>query len=787
MLINHLVFNLAAERGRASILVAGASVMARMNCSCVYLCLLSLVLSRGKGSTHVRNRALQEQEPSKLYLLSLLPYPHSTQPSDYQEGPYIFPGGQIAVELINNRSDILKGYDLELIEAVSGCTDTLPGVVSFVNEIFHSGKQIVGVIGPVCSNSAVFLSPLLNREDIALVNIHLSLVPIMKDGTRYPYSFGTARSVDTLVTAAVELMQRNNWYEIVILHDNLQMYVNWMYESFEARLTQEPKYQIVSSLPIFPFEEVLRDIQGFEQRIIFLMAGYEEARRIVCFALHQEMVYPKIQWVIFGMSINELRLSVQAEEYNCSGEEMISALNNSFFIDFSRDFSDSNTTTDLGVSFGDFSQTYFTKVSGLGPEKLEEIGYLDAMLYFDAVSIMALALNNSIPALRGLNLSLEDYGYGNTEGTKAIAESILDLDFASVSGKIKFDKNTGFVLNRLTNIYQIQGNTSHAIGQYNVTQMTVRFNHSIKNVIGSNFTVVTVYVPIYVIVLHFGIMTILLCITVAVHVLSIVYRDFESIKASSPNLNHLAYAGLYLLFVDLIMEAIRSGFSINEQAYTVLCNSTNFFLFAGNTLLLGTMCAKTWRLYRIFVHYLEPGPFLSSKFLITLILILVAVDIVLCILWTAINPSRYELSSEQPASISTADKKGRVYVSSKCVSDNEIVWSGILTGYQLMIGACALWLAVLSRHITLKNFNTRGVALLSYFIGFTFAFGFPVQAVLELALRNIIVEFVAYAVLLYIEMALFLVFLCILPIIPLVKQKVNLRINLTSFTDVTSV
>ena len=161
--------------------------MARMNRSCVYLCLLSLVLSRGKGGTHVRNRALQEQEPSKLYLLSLLPYPHSTQPLDYQEGPYIFPGGQIAVELINNRSDILKGYDLELIEAVSGCTDTLPGVVSFVNEIFHSGKQIVGVIGPVCSNSAVFLSPLLNREDIALVNIHLSLVPIMKNGTRYPY------------------------------------------------------------------------------------------------------------------------------------------------------------------------------------------------------------------------------------------------------------------------------------------------------------------------------------------------------------------------------------------------------------------------------------------------------------------------------------------------------------------------------------------------------------------------------------------------------------------------
>ena len=751
------------------------SVMARM-CSCVYLCLLSLVFSRGKGSTHVRNRTLQEQEPSKLYLLSLLPYPHSTQPSDYQEGPYIFPGGQIAVELINNRSDILKGYDLELIEAVSGCTDTLPGVVSVVNEVFHSGKQIVGVIGPVCSNSAVFLSPLLNREDVALVNIHLSLVPIMKNGKRYPYSFGTARSVDTLVTAAVELMRQNNWYEIVILHDNLQTYVNWMYESFEARLAQEPKYQIVSSLPIFPFEEVLRDIQGFERRIIFLMAGYEEARRIVCFALHQEMVYPKIQWVIFGMNINELRSSVQAEEYNCSGEEMISALNNSFFIDFSRDFSDSNTTTDLGVSFGDFSQTYSIKVSGLSPEKLEEIGYLDAMHYFDAVSTIALALNNSIPALRGLNLSLEDYGYGNTEGTKAIAESILDLDFAGVSERIKFDKSTGFVLNRLTNIYQVQGNTSHAIGQYNITQMTVRLNDSIQNVISSNFTVVIVYVPIYVIVLHFGIMTILLCITVAVHVLSIVYRDFESIKASSPNLNHLAYAGLYLLFVDAIIEAVRSGFSINDQAYTVLCNSNHFLYYAGFTLLLGTICAKTWRLFRIFVHYLDPGPFISSKFLITFILILVAVDIVLSILWTAINPLHYQVP-RAPANISSADMNGRVSVSATCDSKNRIIWMGILTGYQVLLNFCAICLAFLTRHIKLKNFTTSGVALLSYFSVFIFFLWLPLSAILAVTLQNVILNFVTFAITIYILAVMFLVFLFVPPVFPLLKQKVSQHVN----------
>ena len=50
------------------------------------------------------------------------------------------------------------------------------------------------------------------------------------------------------------------------------------------------------------------------------------------------------------------------------------------------------------------------------------------------------------------------------------------------------------------------------------------------------------------------------------------------------------------------------------------------------------ICAKTWRLYRIFVHYLEPGYFLRSGSLIAFTLLLVSVDIVLCVLWTAIDP-----------------------------------------------------------------------------------------------------------------------------------------------------
>ena len=184
------------------------------------------------------------------------------------------------------------------------------------------------------------------------------------------------------------------------------------------------------------------------------------------------------------------------------------------------------------------------------------------------------------------------------------------------------------------------------------TELTVKFHN---DVISSNFTVVREYVPIYIIVVHFLIMTILFGTTVAIHVVTMVYRN-SSIKASSPNVNYLAYARLYILFVDAMIVTTRDGFPINKQAYGGLCNVSNFTIYAGITLLLGTICAKTWQLYRIFMH-LEPGYFLRSRFLIAFTLLLVSVDIVLRVLWTAIDPMEAQTS---PANTSNADENGKI-------------------------------------------------------------------------------------------------------------------------------
>ena len=692
------------------------------------------------------------QEPTtRLHLLSVLPT-FDNEVSD------IVPAARLAIELINNRSDILNGYDLDLIEADSGCGNDLPGLIGLVPEVFHSGKRIAGIVGPVCSKSTVMISSLLNLEDVALINIHLAGTDDLTNRNRYPYAFGTFGPVVQLAAAAVQLMQQNHWNEVVALYDDRRTYYNSMYFNFERLLLATPDYQVTSSSRIASFRQNLTGIQGVEPRIIFLMAGLDESRRIMCFAYHQAIVYPSYQWVLADRQPDHFNVSIQAGQYNCSGIELASALRNGILYGFRLDSLDRENITDLGISYNDFIGNYSMRMSEQNSVNQEISTKESATAYADSIFSMALALNNSIPALAKQNMSLENYGYGNTVGTNIIAESILDLDFAGVSGRIRFDNDTGFIVDREIYIYQVQGNISE-------------YNSSKWSIIDSKFTEVTVYVHIAIRAVNFVIMIPTLCVIVVIHILSIGYRQFETVKASSLHLNHLAYAGVYLLFLDTLMLSVRTGFPVSEQAYGGLCNASNLFFYAGTTLLLGTVCVKTWRIYRIFVHYLDPGPFLSSRYLSAFVLMLLGVDILVWILWVAIDPAWQQAVRGNP------DINGTVSVEITCNSEYGLVWIGILSAYELLIIACAFWLAILSRHIKHKWFVTRGVARLTYLSFFQVALGLALLAIFSIGLRSVVLEFVVTIVLFYIWVALFLIFVFLPPVLPLLKRKVFVHIH----------
>lgn len=119
----------------------------------------------------------QSEDRVSLNLLSLLPYPdtESLLKPSWDEGPTLFLAQQLAVDHINQRSEILANYSLTLIHGDSGCnleTKAFHAVID--HTVYNRENQIAGILGRSCSTSVAAVSPLLWRSGIDLINIHMA-------------------------------------------------------------------------------------------------------------------------------------------------------------------------------------------------------------------------------------------------------------------------------------------------------------------------------------------------------------------------------------------------------------------------------------------------------------------------------------------------------------------------------------------------------------------------------------------------------------------------------------
>ena len=116
-----------------------------------------------------------EQEKHALYFVSFLSYPdpRPTFQATWEDVEEIVPSAYLALDQINNRTDILKDYTIRLIESDGGCNIRTRTVVGFAESgILSSSKRIVGVVGPSCADSSATVVPLTSQNEIALVTIH---------------------------------------------------------------------------------------------------------------------------------------------------------------------------------------------------------------------------------------------------------------------------------------------------------------------------------------------------------------------------------------------------------------------------------------------------------------------------------------------------------------------------------------------------------------------------------------------------------------------------------------
>ena len=259
-----------------------------------------------------------------LHILSALPYPKGTPPhsTSYSDGPDIVLAGYLAVEMINNRSDILKDYKLELLEGHDGCGSTTDTPVEnlLVQNIFDSGKNIVGVAGPRCYTSAAVAGLITAKDRVALVNIHTSSLVDLGNRNLHPYSFGATPSIERFVEAYVALIKLNKWRHVGILYqDDAGSYS--VFQSLNSKLSHMNGYDVSFSSVITESYLPLDLLQASSARAILISASSNLARMLMCIAYTKGAVFPQYQWTFLyrvPAEFVDIAFKYKGTTYNCS-------------------------------------------------------------------------------------------------------------------------------------------------------------------------------------------------------------------------------------------------------------------------------------------------------------------------------------------------------------------------------------------------------------------------------------------------------------------------------------
>ena len=155
--------------------------MKLLNDWCKLCCLfVTLLVTAAKTKSEVVHRV----ELHNISILVMAPSPGNLT-RGWEEGPAVIPAARLAVKEINNSTDILSGFTLQLMEANSGCSIVSEAIISFVRDLYNCKEPVVGIVGPGCSEAALQISSLTSRYEVSLLHITPSATsPQLEDAAR---------------------------------------------------------------------------------------------------------------------------------------------------------------------------------------------------------------------------------------------------------------------------------------------------------------------------------------------------------------------------------------------------------------------------------------------------------------------------------------------------------------------------------------------------------------------------------------------------------------------------
>ncbi|XP_061123624.1 gamma-aminobutyric acid type B receptor subunit 1 isoform X3 [Syngnathus typhle] len=638
----------------------------------------------------------------KLYIGALFP-----MSGGWPGGQACLPAAKMALALVNQRSDILPDYELELIHYDSMCD---PGeATKLLYDLLYT-EPIKIVLMPGCSSVSTLVAEAARMWNLIVLS-YGSSSPALSNRQRFPTFFRTHPSATLHNPTRVQLFQKWKWTKIATIQQTTEVFTSTL-DDLEERVKE-------AAIEISVRQSFLTD----------------PAVAVKNLKVYKEKLYgKKYVWFLIGWySDNWFKINDPA--VNCTVEQMTEAVEGHVTTEIVM----LNPETVRGASNLTSQEFLEQLTSKLGGKNSEETGgFQEAPLAYDAVWALALALNKTVGPLKAKGRRLEDFNYNNRDVTAEIYRALNTSSFEGVSGHVIFDAQGSRMA--WTLIEQLQGGSYKKIGYYDSTKGNLSWYGNDKW-IGSGppadqtmvieefrylsqklFVSMSVFSSV-------GILLGIICLTFNIYNSSVRY-----IQNSQPYLNNMTAVGCMMALAAIFPLGI-DGLHVRRKHFPVVCQFRLWLLGLGFSLAYGSMFTKIWWVHTVFTKkdekkekkkHLEPWKLYAT------VGVLLAVDFFSLVIWQIVDPLHItveKFTREAP--------KGDLDVLIQpllehCTSEKMNTWLGVVYGYKGLLLLLGIFLAYETKSVSTEKINDhRAVGMAIYNVAVLCLITAPVTMILS--------------------------------------------------------
>ncbi|XP_019109931.2 gamma-aminobutyric acid type B receptor subunit 1 isoform X1 [Larimichthys crocea] len=660
----------------------------------------------------------------KLYIGALFP-----MSGGWPGGQACLPAAQMALSLVNKRTDILPDYELELIHYDSMCD---PGeATKLLYDLLYT-EPIKIVLMPGCSSVSTLVAEAARMWNLIVLS-YGSSSPALSNRQRFPTFFRTHPSATLHNPTRVQLFQKWKWTKIATIQQTTEVFTSTL-DDLEERVKEAGIEISVRQSFLTDPAVAVKNLKRQDARIIVGLFYETEARKVFCEVYKEKLYGKKYVWFLIGWYADNW-FKIKDPSINCTVEQMTEAVEGHVTTEIVM----LNPETVRGASnltSQEFLAQLMSKLGGKNPE--ETGGFQEAPLAYDAVWALALALNKTVGPLKAKGHRLEDFNYNNRDITAEIYRALNTSSFEGVSGHVVFDAQGSRMA--WTLIEQLQGGSYKKIGYYDSTKGNLSWYGNDKwigsgppadqTVVIEEFRYLSQKLFVSVSVFAgLGILLGIVCLTFNIYNSNVRY-----IQNSQPYLNNMTAVGCMMALAAVFPLGI-DGLHVHRRQFPVVCQFRLWLLGLGFSLAYGSMFTKIWWVHTVFTKkdekkdkrkHLEPWKLYAT------VGVLLGIDVLSLMIWQIVDPLHItveKFTREAP--------KGDLDVLIQpllehCSSEKMNTWLGVVYGYKGLLLLLGIFLAYETKSISTEKINDhRAVGMAIYNVAVLCMITAPVTMILS--------------------------------------------------------